>query len=111
MNARRILLWVLPFLYGGVLIFFAVIPPVIQKRVQAFEAMRQEGCSAYLQDFRTGIARGYTRTKAGDMLLDGSGRIWLAGGGKGLRGVHVFDGTGWISHTGFFTDIAISPLG
>lgn len=111
MNARRILLWVLPFLCGGVLIFFAVIPPVIQKREQAFEAMRQEGWTADLQDFSSGIGFGGTGIRSGDMLLDGSGRIWLAGGSRGLQGVHAFDGTGWISHAGDFTDIAISPQG
>jgi hypothetical protein len=108
---RRILLWGLPFLLGSLLVVFAILPMVFANQEQSFQAMRQEGWTVYLQEYKSGGC--FSSMKSGDITIDASGRIWAAGEGGcvGLNGLHVFNGAEWINHDGSYRDLDIDPQG
>ena len=60
----------------------------------------------YLQEFISNDWCGSPGMRMGEITLDTLGNIWVAGGCQGLDGLHVFDGTEWISHDGSYMDVA-----
>ena len=111
MTIRRVLLWGLPVVFVVSLAFFILAPPVIQRQLQTADAIRQAGWTTYLEGFVDNDAGGSPGARSADMALDRSGRVWVAGGGMALTGLHGYADTDWISHTGKYGDLAVGSQG
>jgi hypothetical protein len=110
MATRRVLFLVFPILIGLLFAFFTIMMRVSPNWEQTFQAARQKGWTTYLQEFRSSDSCADPGARSGDMLLDSSEQIWVAGNCS-LTGVHFYDGVRWTSHGGIATDLAITPNG
>ena len=107
MNVRKILLWGLPLLFVGVLIFSVL----LQSQEKNYYTIRQKGWTYYEGKHGAPTTFSYTQGKHGDMVIDEAGRIWAAPGCYGLFGLHTFDGNDWNTRDGYYRDLALSPQG
>jgi hypothetical protein len=85
--------------------------PTATQTPQPDPNMTLEVKGMYLQEFISNDWSGSPGAREGDMALDRSGRIWVAGGGLGLTGLHVFDGTQWTNYNGEYWDLAVGMHG
>ncbi|HEX9837739.1 MAG TPA: hypothetical protein VGA72_00255 [Anaerolineales bacterium] len=113
MPTRRILLRRFAFLFGGVLVFLAILARLIEIHEEIYQRMRGEGWTTYLQDFHQdgSVMCGLVGTGEGDLILDPAGRILATGACSGLMGLHSFDGTEWTNYNGSYWDLAVGPDG
>jgi hypothetical protein len=113
MPTRRILLRRFAFLFGGVLVFLAILARLIEIHEEIYQRMRGEGWTTYLQDFHQDgkVMCGLVGTGEGDLILDPAGRILATGACSGLMGLHSFDGTEWTNYNGSYWDLAVGPDG
>lgn len=111
MTIRRFLIIVIPILFLFSLVYFLIMPKVLQGENQNFPAARQKGWTIYFEP-----TEGLDYTRGGDVgdgnhiVIDPTGKIWIAGG-TGLGGLNVFDGTTWSRYPETYVDLALGPQG
>jgi len=110
MKIRRVLIIVIPILFIFSLVFFSIMPKILQKEEQAFQAARQQGWTTYFQE-EEDLSKGSFGGEGNKIITDTTGKIWVAGEPR-LGGLSFFDGTTWIlRHTGSYSDLALGPQG
>lgn len=110
MKIRRVLIIVIPILFLFSLVFFTIMPKILQKEEQAFQAARQQGWTTFLKE-EEGVRGGIFGDESNKIITDTTGKIWVAGE-PSLRGLSFFDGTTWIlHHVGSYHDLALGPQG
>lgn len=111
MTIKRVLIIVIPILFLFSLVYFSIMPKVLQGENQNFPAARQKGWTIYFEpEEELDYTRGGWVGEGNQMVIDPTGKIWIAGG-AGLGGLNVFDGTTWSRYPETYVDLALGPQG